>query len=131
MSPSGASRLLPVVPPRPPRRDGGVRPPASFASLRRLRPVPGSPDLPPWVGAASPWPALTNPFPRPLGSDTIPIACRPPRFKAGQGGSDQPVLPGGPTATVLGLFHGGTRRIRTYSFGKREHETTRVHRVVP
>ncbi len=35
------------------------------------------PRVSPWVGAASPWPALTNPFPRPPGSDTIPIACRP------------------------------------------------------
>ncbi len=45
-----------------------------------------------------------RPFRRPQGSDTIPIARRPPRSKAGQGGSVQPALPGALSSPVVGPF---------------------------
>ena len=51
-------------------------------SARPSRPSGGScrshrPRLHPWVGDTPPCPGVTNPFPRPPGSDTIPIARRP------------------------------------------------------
>ena len=59
------------------RREGSLCPPA-----RLSRPSAGScrsqrPRVHPRFGDAPPWPVVTNPFPRPPGSDTIPIALRP------------------------------------------------------
>jgi hypothetical protein len=65
-------------------------------------PSGGSHGLP-WSSLVSRSRVHANPFPPPQGSDTIPIAGRPPRSKAGQGYSVQPVLPGGPVPTVTAL----------------------------
>jgi hypothetical protein len=74
-----------------------------------LRRPTGGPDCLPYASVhprfsrASLEFVVTRPFPRPQTSDTIPIAGRPPRSKAGQDGSVQPVLPGGPIRPVAGL----------------------------
>ncbi len=83
-------RLAIVPSPRPAPR----RRPAPHARLPRPSggsDLPQCPRVHPRFGDAPPWPVITNPFPRPPGSDTIPIGRRPPRSKAGQGGAGQPV----------------------------------------
>jgi len=68
-------------------------------------PSGGSHGLP-WSSLVSRSRVHANPFPPPQGSDTIPIADRPPRSQAGQGSSVESVLPGGPTVTAVTLFCG-------------------------
>jgi len=62
----------------PRRAEGrGPVPPAglsrpSAGPVASLAPVPAPASV-----TRAPWPVVTSPFPQPLGSDTIPIVCRP------------------------------------------------------
>ena len=100
--PSSAPSIGPLRSPPGAERRGRVRP------SRRHQSASGSARPQRLSVAPSPRPPLSalrceDSSLSPPGSDTIPIAGRPPRSNAGQGGSGQPVLPGGPGSALVAL----------------------------